>query len=205
MAKIEGTQTIPSEIEEQYSEILTPKLSGSQVRTRCPFTRPKSRAGGPNESDAQKAQRDRFRTARDRFNDTDYSERQRWYESAPVWNSFLWYYNWFMLSALMGVTGIPGGTTAVIKSIQHINVTIGSGTATGTGTFSSVDSDKAVVMMNGSTIAYGQSGDYPYVAIIYPYLKEIADTSLKMCWSVVPTDTEAPQQAVISVDVIEYI
>ncbi len=150
MAKIEGPQNIPSEIAELYSAFLTPALSDNSIRGRCPFTRPLSKAGGPQESEAQKKQRARFKQAIEGFKNTPYATRHRWYSSAPIWNSFLWYYNYYLLSALTGVTGLPNKTLAVIKSIQYVSKSIPTGGAESI-TISTVDPDKTVVMLFGNS------------------------------------------------------
>jgi len=167
MAKVEGTQSISSPILNKYKELLTRKTTTNNVRIRMPFQLPKAKAGGQHESAARAAQRARFSTAKDRFNTLGTDDRTNWYDSSPIWNSYLWYYNWFMLSALMGVTGIPGSFEAVIKSIQYANCQIGSAGGTGTCAYTSVNVDKVVFMINGA--GWYDIGAGVAVAA-YPYL-----------------------------------
>jgi hypothetical protein len=110
-----------------------------------------------------------------------------------------------MLSALMGVTGIPGETTAVIKSIQHVEISMPSGAGTGTGTFTSISAARAVVMINGNSVAIDDESGVFWSTIVYPYLKALADTSVKLCWSIATPYVTATKAATVSVDVIEYI
>jgi len=150
MAKIDGAQTIPSELFYQYAALLTPKLSGAQIRTRTPFTRPDSRAGGPDESAAQITQRDRFRAAMQNFAALTPTERAAWYDAMPQWHSLLWYYNYFVMSSLAGNADITQGGSGVIKTIQNQKASVPT---TGTKVFTlvtTVDATKTVVMIQGS-------------------------------------------------------
>ena len=167
MAKVEGTQSIASALLKKYQAALTRKTSTSHVRIRMPFELPKAKAGGLDESVARAAQRERFKTVKDSFNTLGTADRTNWYNSAPIWNSYLWYYNWFMLSGIMGVSGIPGHFEAVIKSIQYAVCQVPIAHGTGTCTFSSVNSDKVVFMINGA--GFYEIGEGLAVAA-HPYL-----------------------------------
>lgn len=198
MVKIEGTQDIPSEIAKQYSAVLTPKLSRGTVRRRCPFRRPKTKDGGPCVTPAMEFQRSRFKTAISHFNTLDYSSRSRWYETAPEWHSYLWYYNWFILSALMGVTGLPGRYEAVIKSIKHYTFTLPAGSPQNvTVSIDTVDPERAMVFFYGA-------GAYEIVegaiAANYPYLVSLNSTE-----AIVKASMYNAIAAGCSLSVIEYI
>jgi len=198
MVKIEGTQNIPSEIAKQYSAILTPKLSRGTVRRRCPFRRPKTQDGGPCVTPAMEFQRSRFKTAVSKFNECPQESRSRWYETAPEWHSYLWYYNWFILSALMGVTGIPGRFEAVIKGINHYTFTMPSGSPQNiTVSISAIDPDRAVVMFYGAGVYVPQEG----VGVpVYPYL-----VSLNSSQAIVKASLSLDESAGCSMSIIEYI
>jgi len=201
MAKIEGTQNIPSEIAKQYSAILTPKLSSGTVRRRCPFQRPKTKDGGPCVTPAMEFQRSRFKTAVSKFNECPQESRSRWYETAPEWHSYLWYYNWFMLSALMGVTGIPGRYEAVIKGINHYTFTLPSGDPTNvTVSISAVDPERAIVFFYGAGAHAGEANGQYFGIPNYPYL-----VSLDSSQAIVKASLYNDQAAGCSISVIEYI
>jgi acyl dehydratase len=90
----------------------------------------------------------------------------------PQWGSFLWYYDWFILSALMGVTGYPGGAIAVIKGINYYTFTMPTGSpADITVSITAVDPSKAVVMLFGAGFDYWQDtvavANYPYPKAMY--------------------------------------
>ena len=150
MAKVEGTQSIASALLKKYQAALTSKTSTSHVRIRMPFTLPKAKAGGLHETPARAAQRARFNLAKTDFNNLGTADRTNWYNNAPIWNSYLWYYNYFMLESLMGVSGIPGHYEAVIKSIQYANCEVPMAGGTGSCTYTSVNAAKVVFMINGA-------------------------------------------------------
>ncbi len=203
MAKVEGTQNIPSGIWDKYRAQLTFKLTDATIRLRCPFTRPKSREGEADESLLQISQRNRFKSARDSFNNVPESSRSRWYDTAPPWNSYLWYYNWFMLSALMGVTGIPGGTIAVIKQIINKKISVPTG-GTGFSFQPAVDPSKVVIMLWGNawswqSIQWG-TAELAVAWPVYPVWDSLLSSSLLVNWAQTPIDA-----ANITVQIIEYI
>lgn len=150
MAKVDGVQTIPSALFYKYAALLTPKLSGAQIRTRTPFDRPDSQAGGPDESAGQAAQRTRFKTVMTNFASLSPAERTAWYDAMPQWHSLLWYYNYFVMSSLLGNANIDQGGSGVIKTIQNAKASVPT---TGTKVFTlvtTVDATKTVVMIQGS-------------------------------------------------------
>lgn len=205
MAKIEGTQSIPASWADNYSAILTPKISGAQIRGRCPFDRPKSRAGGVDETDAQIEQRTRFKDGIAKFKNVDEETRERWYNASPVWHSFLWYYNYFIMSDLTGNADIKHGGVGVIKSIQFKTIAMPAGTGEGSVTITAIDPAKSVVMLYGNTIAIDDESGVFFVSTIYPYVSSIAAELIKCKWSVPVPYVNNAKAADIGITVIEYI
>ena len=150
MAKVEGTQSIPAEWLDEYRAALTEKQPDNVVRKRYPYRVPKMQSNKGRPHAAQVAQRARFKTAISDFKSIGASDRARWYDSMPVWGSFLWYYNYFILSSLMGNANIDQGGTGVIKSIQNVKEEVPT-TGTKSFTITTVDPDKTVVMMYGNS------------------------------------------------------
>jgi len=198
MAKVEGTQSISSELLKKYKATLTRKTTTAHVRVRMPFKLPKAQAGGPHESPARAAQRARFSTAKDRFNTLDASDRSAWYNSAPVWNSYLWYYNWFILAGLNGVSGVPGKGDVVIKSINHYTFTLPAGSpADITVSISSINPAKGMAFFYGAGFQEFTDGNGP---LVYPYLVELGSTYAKVKGSLYNSMT-----AGCGLTIIEYI
>ncbi len=150
MARREGDQSIPPALLDLYRATLNPNSSVNVVKTRYPFTMPKMQEGGPGVSAAQIVQRDRFKLAIANFANRSEAERQRWYAAAPEWNSFLWYYNYYIMSDLAGNADWKDGGFGVIKSIQFVKDTVGTG-GSKSFTISTVDPAKTVVMMFGNS------------------------------------------------------
>jgi hypothetical protein len=150
MAKIEGDQTIPAELQDYYDAELGAKNSLAVVGKRYPFKRPDFQEGGKRVTQAQINQRNRFKVALGLFANATEAQRQRWYSAAPEWNSYLWYYNYFMMSALAGNANPTGGGAGVIKSIQVVKEEVPT---TGGKSFaiSAVDPTKTVVMVYGNS------------------------------------------------------
>lgn len=148
MAKVD-TQSIPSELVNQYRATLGESDNKLVVGKRKPFRLPKMQAGGGGVSDAQQVQRNRFIAIKNLFADVSPTQRERWYAGEPVWNSFLWYYNFFMMCGLSGNANLEQGGVGVIKSIQHLKESVPT-TGNKVYTIDSVDVDKCVVMLNGS-------------------------------------------------------
>jgi hypothetical protein len=205
MAKVEGTQTIPASWADNYSAVLTPKISGAQVRTRCPFDRPKSRAGGVDETAAQQEQRSRFKDGIARFKDVDAATRERWYNAAPIWHSFLWYYNYFIMSALTGNADIKHGGVGVIKSIQFKTISMPAGSGEGQVAITAVDPAKCVVMLYGNSIAVDDESGVYFVSTVYPYVSSLAAELVKCKWSLPTPYVTQTKAADIGVTIIEYI
>lgn len=161
--KIEGDQSIPSALLKIYKATLTEKNLNTFCKKRSPFRIKKMQEGGSHVRLSQINQRERFKKAIQQFNQTGYVERQRWYASRPIWNSFLWYYDYFMLSAITGVLGASAMGAAVIKSIQVVK---GSVPTTGGKSFviSAIDANKAVVLPYGNSFISDKIQSYSGVA-----------------------------------------
>jgi hypothetical protein len=159
MAKIEGTQTIPSSIMVPYRGSLTEALPNNIVRSRYPYRVPKMQNNGRGVSVDQQTQRSRFLQAKSNFRQTAGPEKARWYAAMPRWHSLLWYYNYFMLSALDGVLGAITQGAAVIKSIQNINVSLSDG-YNAVSIPTAVDPSKALLFIFGAgyDVAFATSG-----------------------------------------------
>lgn len=99
---------------------------------------------------AKLAQQARFKEAIQLFAGVSPAGRQRWYDNSPVWGSFLWYYNYFIMSALAGNAEPAQGGAGVIKSIQVVKESVPT---TGGKSFSisTVDAAKTVVMLYGNS------------------------------------------------------
>lgn len=150
MAKLEGTQSIPAALLDLYRSMLTEKQPDDVTRGRYPYRVPKMQAGGWGVSSAQVAQRARFILAKNQFNAVSDAVRQRWYAARPPWSSFLWYYNYFIMSSLTGNADVNHGGAGVIKTIQIVKAEVPT-TGTKSFTISAVDPDKTVVMLFGNS------------------------------------------------------
>ena len=105
----------------------------------------------------------------------------------------------------MGVTGIPAKGESVIRSIQNVLITIPAGDGTGTGTFTSINPNRAVVMINGNSLAIDDESGVFWASLVYPYVLEIGSTWVKLKWSLATPYVTATRQAVVSAIIIEYI
>ncbi len=150
MAKIEGTQSIPSVLLDLYRGTLTEKQPDGTSRKRYPYRVPNMQEGGSDVKAGQLAQRTRFKEAIRNFADVSPAERARWYAARPPWSSLLWYYNYFIMSDLSGNANVDQGGAGVIKSIQVVKEEVPT-TGTKTFTISEVDPTKTVVMMFGNS------------------------------------------------------
>lgn len=206
MAKLEEPQNIPPALLDLYRGTLNPHPTGNIVKKRYPFRMPRMQEGGTGVHTGQKAQRARFKTAIQDFKGVSPSERARWYAAEPPWSSFLWYYNYFIMSSLAGNANIDQGGSGVIKSIQHKLISIPAGTGEGSVAITAIDIAKAVVMLNGASTAIDEeAGPIFWSTMVFPYVSSLASELLKCKWSVaVPyfTNTKA---ATISAIIIEYI
>jgi len=150
MAKLEEPQSIPSALLDLYRATLNPHPTGNIVKKRYPFRMPRMQEGGKGVHAGQVANRARFKKAVQDFKGVSTAERARWYAAEPPYSSFLWYYNYFIMSSLSGNANIDQGGAGVIKSIQVMKA---SCPVTGSHEFTlgtEVDADKTVVMLFGS-------------------------------------------------------
>lgn len=150
MSKIEGAQNIPALLLDLYRGTIGRGRNSQYIRKRHPFKLPPMQEGGKNVRPSQTAQRTRFKLAKEKFKTLSSAARARWYSAEPEWNSFLWYYNYFIMSSLSGNANIEQGGAGVIKSIQFVDDTVPT---TGGKVFSisTVDPTKTVVMMFGNS------------------------------------------------------
>ena len=111
---------------------------------------PRMQEGGIGVHAGQKTQRARFKTAMADFRGVSSTERARWYAAEPPWSSFLWYYNYFIMSSLAGNANVKDGGIGVIKSIQYVSKSIPTGGDEAI-TIAAVDPAKTVVMLFGNS------------------------------------------------------
>jgi len=198
MARIEGTQSIPSEWKTAYDGTLTPLMPNGAIRGRYPWRVPGLQENGSKVSTDQKTQRQRWLSIRDKFRNIDEATRQRWYAARPVWQSLLWYYNYFMMSGLMGNAVINDKGAGVIKDINHYTFGLASGTAPdATITVDACDPQKSVPFFFGAGVLLAEA-DIPVA--VYPYLKSLASTQM-----IIGASMGLSYPAELSVTLIEYI
>jgi len=150
MAEFEGTQSIPSEWLDLYRATLNPHPTGGIVKKRYPYRMPHMQEGGRGVRAGQIAQRARFKTAIQNFKGVSAADRARWYAAEPPWSSFLWYYNYFIMSSLVGNANANQGGAGVVKSIQYVYKSIPTGGDEAI-TITAVDPAKTVVMLFGNS------------------------------------------------------
>lgn len=150
MAKLEEPQNIPSALLDLYRGTLNPHPTGNIVKKRYPFRMARMQEGGKGVHSGQKAQRARFKTAMADFRGVSTADRARWYAAEPPWSSFLWYYNYFIMSSLAGNADLNEGGAGVIKSIQFVSKSIPTG-GNEPITITTVDPTKTVVMLFGNS------------------------------------------------------
>lgn len=203
MAKTDGTQSIPAALLDLYRATLGAERPNDAVHKRYPYRLPPMQEGGKNVTTGQRAQRDRFKTARDNFEGISDADRARWYAAAPPWSSFLWYYNYFIMSSLTGNADVPEGGAGVIKSIKHYTFTMLAGAPANIEiAITEVDPAKTVVMLFGSGYN-ADSGEDPVVWwawIVYPHLVSVAAELV-----IVKASDTIKVNAGGSITVIEYI
>lgn len=197
MVKISGDQNIPSEVLDAYRATLTEKQSDGVSRKRYPYRMPHMQEGGSDVKSAQATQRQRFKDAITKFAATPQAERQRWYAARPPWSSFLWYYNYFIMSSLNGNANVDQGGAGVINKIKFYTATMPSpGPSPVTVAISSVDPQKSVAMLYGNGYYDPGAGATP----VYPYPVSMYTTSI-----VIQMATLIDSQVGVGVTVIEYI
>jgi len=198
MVKITGDQSVPSALLDLYRGTLTEKQPDGTSRKRYPYRVPHMQAGGADVKPAQTAQRDRFLQAKNKFLALSPEEKARWYAARPPWSSFLWYYNYFIMSDLMGNANIKQGGVGVIKSIRYYTANMPAGAPSNiTVAISDVDPSKSVIMLYGNGTWQAIEGA---IVPMYPYPVSIYTTS-----AVVRMSGYNDEIAGIGILVIEYI
>jgi len=184
MAKFEDPQNIPSGLLDLYRATLNPHPTGNIVKKRYPFRMPRMQEGGIGVHAGQKTQRARFKTAMADFRGVSAADRARWYAAEPPYSSFLWYYNYFIMSSLVGNADITYGGAGVIKSIQFVNKSIPTGGNEAVA-IAAVNPAKTVVMLFGnsyisdrvirgsSTVTDGGSNDHTLSPVVDPAISEV--------------------------------
>ncbi len=198
MVWMTGAQSIPAELLDLYRGTLTEKQPDGVSRKRYPFRVPHMQAGGADVKPAQLIQRNRFKAVIARFNATSDAERARWYAARPPWSSFLWYYNYFIMSGLMDVLGANPEGASVINTIKHYTFAMASGApANITVAITEINPEKAAVFFyggGGAEIAEGIG------VPIYPRLEALNATNI-----VARAAGQNDIAVICSVSVIEYI
>ena len=198
MARIEGTQSIPSTWKELYDGTITPLMPNAAIRRRYPWRKPNKQLNGYAVTPNEQTQRTRWLTIRNKFKNIDQATRQRWYDARPVWNSLLWYYNYFMMSGLMGNAVIGDKGAGVIKDIHHYEYTLPTGTAPrATIVVDACDPEKSVPFFFGAGVWLAESN---IGVAVYPFLVSLASTQL-----IVGASQQLDYPSVQSVTLIEYI
>jgi hypothetical protein len=189
MAHIEGTQEIPSALAKAYKATLGGINANSLVKKRTPFRNKKMQDYGTGVTEDQKKHRLRFLNIIDKFNNIEMEERSRWYDAEPVYSSFLWYYNYFILSGLSGNANGQQGGFGVIKLIQHLSTSLGAEGAT-ISLPTAVDPLKSVIMAWGANYnmnsALGQSNEYAWAWNCFPVPKILNSSEMEAKWSTTP-------------------
>lgn len=205
MAKITGPQNIPSALLDGYrANLAEPRPDNAVIGKRYPYRLPTQQDTG-HPSTAKKAQRARFKDGIDKFAAVNDATRERWYNAAPPWGSFLWYYNYFIMSDLTGNADIKHGGAGVIKSIQFKTISMPAGTGEGSVAITAVDPAKCVVMLYGNSLAIDDESGVFFVSTVYPYVSSIAAELVKCKWSLPAPYSTNTKAADIGITVIEYI
>lgn len=208
MAKV-NEQNIPSELLDMYRGTLGEVRPNAAVHKRYPYRLPRCQEGGSLVTQPQKTQRERFKAAIQKFKTLSPAERARWYDAMPPWSSFLWYYNYCIMSSLMGNANTDQGGAGVIKSIQHKLIDIPAGAGEGQVALDTIDPAKSVVMLNGASTAIDEEFPDPGLAwwatMVFPYVSSLTANLLKCKWCIAIPHVEATKAATISAIIIEYI
>lgn len=205
MAKLEEPQDIPSELLDGYRVALNSHSTANIVKKRYPFRMPPMQEGGKGVYPKQRSQRARFKTAVADFNELSQADRERWYAAEPPWGSFLWYYNYFIMSSLSGNANIDDGGAGLIKSIQFKQISMPAGAGEGQVAITAVDPAKSVVMLYGNSAIIYEWETGSVVVTVYPYTSSFAAALVKCKWSMASYSGENTKAATIGVTIIEYI
>lgn len=201
MAKWEGDQVIPAEWLDLWRGNLTDKSPLKITRKRYPFRRRLWKKGGYKVTAKQKGQRERFEAIIAKFKLIGSADRSRWYDARPPWGSLLWYYDYFIMSGLMGNANENQGGLGVIKLIQHVKTSIPTGGTT-LSIATAINYEKAVIMAWGGAHSHEEAGSpaYAWAWACYPIPKLLNSSQFAVDWSEVP---EAAGNAAFMI--IEYI
>lgn len=205
MAKVTLPQNIPSELLDGYRAAMGEVRPDKGVRKRYPYRVPTMQTLVGHPSTKQRAQRARFLTAKNNFADVPWATRQRWYAASPEWGSFLWYYNYFIMSSLAGNANPPQGGAGVIKSIQFKTIAMPAGAGEGQVAITAVDPAKTVVMLYGNSFTFREEEAWALSVPVYPYVSSIAAELVKCKWSIATYAGNPTGAADIGITVIEYI
>lgn len=203
MVKVTGTQTIPAEWDKQYEGTLTLKLPDGTIRKRYPFRVPARQDGGSRVSPGMILQRQRFKLAINSFKSITSQQRQEWYEASLNLEKTLFYFNYFLKSALMDVLGGIIQGAEVINKIQFQKIAVP--TAGTWLTFATaVNPNKVVILQGGCAINSFETDKttvgYGFAWAILPVFDSLLSSSMWVGWAQTPAD-----QADQSVQIIEYI
>lgn len=205
VARITGTQSIPSALLDGYrANLAEARPDSAVVGKRYPYRVPTQQDGG-RPSLKKRQQRARFKSSLALFKTVTAPTRGRWYDAMPVWGSFLWYYDYFIMSDLTGNADGKHGGCGVIKSIQFKTIAMPSGSGEGSVAITAIDPAKSVVMLYGNSIAVDDEGGVYFVTTVYPYVSEIGAEIVKCKWSLPAPYYTNTKAADIGITVIEYI
>lgn len=205
MAKTEGAQSIPSELVDAYRATLGEQKPDLAVGKRYPYRVPRMQDGHGNVTAAQRTQRDRLKTAIADFDKTSAADKARWYAAMPPWSSFLWYYNYFIMSSLVGNANVSEGGVGVIKSIQFKTISMPAGTGEGQVAITAVNPAKSVVMLFGNSVIVKEYEASAAAITVYPYVSSFAAELVKCKWAITSFEAVSTVAATIGIIVIEYI
>lgn len=205
MAKVTGPQEIPSELLDGYRASMGEVTPIDGVRKRYPYRVPTMQTEAGHPSTKQRAQRARFLIAKNDFADVDWATRQRWYAARPEWGSFLWYYNYFIMSDLTGNADVKHGGVGVIKSIQFKTIAMPGAAGEGQVAIDAIDPTKSVVMLYGNSVSIFQSDLWGLAIPSYPYVSSLAAELVKCKWAITGWGGESTEAANIGITVIEYV
>jgi len=200
-----GPQNIPSALLDGYrANLAEPRPDTAVVGKRYPYRIPTQQDSG-RPSVKKREQRARFKISLANFAGVDEATRERWYAAMPPYSSFLWYYNYFIMSDLTGNADGQHGGFGVIKSIQFKTISMPAGSGEGSVAITAIDPAKSVVMLYGNSIAVDDEGGVFFVSTVYPYVSSIAAELVKCKWSLPAPYSTNTKAAAIGITVIEYI
>lgn len=203
MAKTEGDQNVPAEWLDAYRATLGEQRPNKNVWKRYPYRVPRMQDGHGNVTAAQRRNRQTFKDGIAKFKKLTPDAKQRWYATMPVWGSYLWYYNWFMLNGIPNLWGVVPGGGAILKNIQHIKDSIPTG-GKQVSIPITVAPTQCVVMLNGNSWKredyYTMEWNAYYGVVVYPIYTNFLPTAINIEWAFTPHIA-----AGVTITIIEYI